>query len=247
MTDLEAGRSPGRLSPAYAPFDTKSTEITINPRLGFVRKVYGILTVQLVVTVIMCVLSMTTNFAQFQQNNIGLLWLSFAVNLVTMLMVFCCTSMARSVPTNYILLGIFTLSEAYMVSAICSVYDPEIVIMAAAMTAAMTFSLTLYACTTKTDVTIFGGTLFILGCGLLLLCLFSFIFPSKILTVFICVACICLYGVYLVYDTQLIVGDKRYELSVDDYIIGAIIIYVDIIVLFLRLLQLLSILRGDNN
>jgi len=119
--------------------------------------------------------------------------------------------------------------------------------MAAAMTAAMSFALTLYACTTKSDLTYYGGALFICGCGLLMLILFSLFFPSRLLEIIICVACIVLFGFYLIYDTQLITGGRRYELDIDDYIIGALIIYIDIIVLFLRILELLQLLSGRRN
>jgi FtsH-binding integral membrane protein len=42
----------------------------------------------------------------------------------------------------------------------------------------------------------------------------------------------------LVYDTQLIAGKGKLKLGVDDYIIGALIIYLDIILLFLELLKI---------
>jgi hypothetical protein len=43
---------------------------------------------------------------------------------------------------------------------------------------------------------------------------------------------------YLVYDTQLLVGGKRYELSEEEYVFGALSIYIDVIQIFLFLLQL---------
>jgi FtsH-binding integral membrane protein len=55
------------------------------------------------------------------------------------------------------------------------------------------------------------------------------------------------FGFYLIYDTQLIVGGKRYELDYDDYIIGALMIYIDIIALFVELLQILLSIFGNNN
>ena len=52
-----------------------------------------------------------------------------------------------------------------------------------------------------------------------------------------------IYGIYLIIDIQMIVG--RYgEMCYDDYIIGALIIYIDIICLFLRLLQLITLILG---
>lgn len=87
-----------------------------------------------------------------------------------------------------------------------------------------------------------GGLLFVLGMSLLLFGLFAFAFnqPNQTLNVVYCVCWAVLYGLYLIYDTQLIAGNKRFALSLDDYIIGALIIYIDIIGMFLKLLQLLG-------
>jgi len=128
-----------------------------------------------------------------------------------------------------------------LVSAVTTGYDPKVVIMAAVMTVAMTLALTLYACTTKTDITMKGSALFIALCGLCLLTIFGWFFPyNSIVSVIICVFTICLYGVYLIYDTQLIMGGKKHQLSMDDYIIGAMMLYLDIIVIFLEILSLLG-------
>merc|ERR1712039_1155852 len=49
-----------------------------------------------------------------------------------------------------------------------------------------------------------------------------------------------LFSFFIVYDTQLIVGGKhkKHQFSVDDYVFAAINLYLDIINLFLLLLQL---------
>jgi len=47
-----------------------------------------------------------------------------------------------------------------------------------------------------------------------------------------------LLGMFLIHDTQLIVGKGKWRLSMDDYIIGALILYIDIITIFLYLLAL---------
>eukprot|EP00331_Platyophrya_macrostoma_P026712 CAMPEP_0176445938 /NCGR_PEP_ID=MMETSP0127-20121128/24023_1 /TAXON_ID=938130 /ORGANISM="Platyophrya macrostoma, Strain WH" /LENGTH=186 /DNA_ID=CAMNT_0017831867 /DNA_START=108 /DNA_END=668 /DNA_ORIENTATION=+ len=176
------------------------------------------------------------------------LYVMLAVYFITMCMVFCCQSVARTVPTNYITLSVFTFSLSYIVAAICAMYTQEgfsyIVFEAAAITAAMTFGLTLYACTTKNDITYTGAALFIFSIGLLMLLIFGIFFVRvKWFYTLIVVCIVILYGFYLVYDTQLIIGGHSYQLTVDDYIIGAMMLYIDIIILFLRLLQLLSYLR----
>jgi len=52
-----------------------------------------------------------------------------------------------------------------------------------------------------------------------------------------------LFGIYLIYDTQLILGGKYDQLDLEDYILGALLLYSDIIGLFIQLLQLF----GNSN
>lgn len=49
-----------------------------------------------------------------------------------------------------------------------------------------------------------------------------------------------LFGIYLIIDTQMILGGKTIELSIDDYALAAMLLYIDIIQIFLYILQLLG-------
>jgi len=216
-------------------------------RLGFIRKVYGILSAQLLFTFFMCLIACSSDsFVQFQRNNIGLLFVAVILSIVIMITLMCFPAYAKKVPTNYVLLGVFTLCEAYIVSALCGHTDKRIVLMAASMTCFMTIALTVYACTTKTDFTVMGSLLFLGACILLLFSLFLMFFHSKILHLVICCFGVFLYSLYLIYDTQLIMGNKENGLDYDDYIIGALILYLDVINLFIYLLQLFRNLSGNN-
>ena len=230
----------------------KDTSFSVRKR--FVQKVYSIILFQLAITAGMSFWAMqtaTAGFGLMLRMNPWTLWMMLGISLVTMIMVFCSKNLARTVPTNYILLTIFTVSEAWMISFICAWYkiqgQGDIVLMAVLMTAGMTFALTLYACTTKTDFTMMGGALFIIAGVLLLFMIFELFTRNKVVHIVISVAVVALYGFYLIYDTQLIIGGRSHELSIDDYIIGAIIIYIDIITIFLRLLEILSLFSGNNN
>jgi FtsH-binding integral membrane protein len=45
-------------------------------------------------------------------------------------------------------------------------------------------------------------------------------------------------GILLIIDTQMIVGGERsFQISMDDYVLGALVLYVDIIRLFLYILR----------
>jgi hypothetical protein len=165
---------------------------------------------------------------------IGAIIISFIIEMMLI-----CTSFARRVPTNYILLLIFTLLEAFIFGHICSFYDTASVITASAITAAVTIALTLYAMFTKTDFTVCGQLFVVLCAVAFLLSIMSFFVSYKSpMHPFISGVFAIIYGLYLIVDTQMVLGKGEYSLSVDDYVVGALIIYVDIMMLFLQLLSI---------
>ena len=109
------------------------------------------------------------------------------------------------------------------------------------MTAAMTAGLTFYAMTTKTDFTLCAPFLMVIVFTSIMMSIMGLIFGFYMNT-FYCYFGVLLMSFYIVFDTQLIIGGKnrRYQLSEDDYIMGAIMLYMDIINLFLYILAILS-------
>ena len=220
----------------------------VEDRLGFIRKVYGILSVQLCLTAgSITAVKTVPGWSEGVQTPamfglaIGLIFVALIIECA----IFCCKSVARTSPTNYICLFVFTACQAFILSVICAPYPDSTVLAAAGMTALVTVALTFYACTTKTDFTMCGGLFLLLFVALIMLVLVSFFMSfaswwhpvlSAVLVVF--------YGLFLIYDTQLIAGGKKHELSYDDYIVGALLLYIDIIMLFLELLRLFG---GNNN
>ena len=79
-------------------------------RLNFIRKVYGILSVQLTLTAAcICAVKLIPGW----NSGIQALW-PFAlgailISIIVEIALICCRSVARKVPTNYILLLVFTL------------------------------------------------------------------------------------------------------------------------------------------
>lgn len=70
--------------------------------------------------------------------------------------------------------------------------------------------------------------------------LLSWVIYVPIIRTIIVIIVIILMSMWVIHDTQMIIGGKKvkYQLDVDDYIIGAIIIYSDIVTIFLYLLEL---------
>lgn len=229
-------------------FQNRMKDINLEMRLGFIKKVYGILSCQLLFTVAMCALSMTNNtFARFQMQHPGIFILFLILAIVLPCVIVCFQSTMRTVPYNYIILGSFTFAESYLVSYICSVTQPRLVFMAAFMTFGIVISLTVYAFKTETDFTMQGGLIYILSAMVFMLCIFGIFSNNKFLHVLICSVSILLFGLYLLYDTQLILGNKENTLDMEDYILASFMLYTDIVYLFLRLLELIQLLTGENN
>mmetsp|Transcript_31540 Transcript_31540/g.41769 ORF Transcript_31540/g.41769 Transcript_31540/m.41769 type:complete len:84 (+) Transcript_31540:491-742(+) len=77
--------------------------------------------------------------------------------------------------------------------------------------------------------------------GMILLCVCSmFLSFLEWWHPLVCSFIIVIYGLYLIYDVQLIAGGHQHSLSYDEYIVGAMVIYIDIMMLFIELLRLLG-------
>ena len=61
---------------------------------------------------------------------------------------------------------------------------------------------------------------------------------SGLWTFFIGLAVGSIFSVYLIIDTQLIMGARNQELSLDSHILGATLLYLDIINMFLYILSM---------
>ena len=102
--------------------------------------------------------------------------------------------------------------------------------------------LTVYAFFTKTDFTVCLSAIWILLGVMLLVGIFMFIFREcRTLHLIYCGLGLIVFSVYLLIDVQLILANKRYGLSIDDYVIGVLILYIDIIMIFMYILSLLSL------
>ena len=172
-------------------------------RIGFIRKVYGILSAQLLVTA--CISLIPTLNPQARLwigQNEAVIWTMFAVSIVTQCALLCFLNLARTVPYNYMLLFLFTGSEAYIVAFISSQYPADVVCQAAFMTAAVVIALTIYALRTKTDFSVYGGCLYILA-AVMFICSLALIFlpQNHWLTVLYSALGVILFGFYLIFDT----------------------------------------------
>ena len=237
-------KGPSEFPAADDPYATEglSKKLAGNARMGFVRKVFGILTAQLVLTAagVVGAVQGGQDYQDFYKRHIELIVIALVVYMVCLYALGCYKSVSRSVPINYILLFLFTGAMTYMVSGVVTLYEPKVVMIAAIMTAAMTVGLMLYAATTKEDFTLCGGIVWVLVIVVLVGIISSFYLQNRLVQIFLSCIMIILLSFFIVYDMQLILGDKRGKFEIDDYVFAAMMIYVDIIRLFLEILKLLG-------
>jgi len=227
------------------------TELSI--RQGFVRKVYSLLTVQLLITVVVGGIVMKHAVKMPKDTVVSLLLVSMACSMGMMCVFMCCPKVMRSFPLNYFLLFGFTLAEGVMVGFISAAHTKESVLIAAVLTTLIVAALTLFACQTSYDFTTWGPYLFsffilMLGFGMIM----SMVSMTTVhnspafhgLRLAMSAAGALLFSFYLIYDTQKIIGGKHeQQFSIDDYASAAICLYIDIIQLFIHLLRIF----GERN
>lgn len=134
-----------------------------------------------------------------------------------------------------------TLAEGAALGSICVYYDVMSVWIAAAICIGITAALTLFALQTRIDFTMMSGILFVFS-----LCFFiTFILCICVRSYWTYMAYggigALIFSIYIVYDTQLMLGGKhKYSISPEEYIFASLNLYLDIVNLFLYVLLLVN-------
>ena len=233
----------------YMPDDAK---FTVKLRNNFVRKVFSILAAQLLLTAALgCLFTLSASWQQWALNNT---WLGIAAGIAAiavMLVITCIPGMSQKVPMNYALLGTFTVLEALslgpLLAAVSVRIGAYVVVEAVVLTALVVVALTFVAFQTKYDFTswvsyVAVATMVMLGFGLL-----RMLFPaSRFVDNLYAMMGAGLCGVYLIMDMQMMLGKGRVQVSTDDYISAAMNLYVDVVMMFVYMLQLLTNSQRDD-
>uniref|UniRef100_A0A667YG70 Transmembrane BAX inhibitor motif containing 1a n=1 Tax=Myripristis murdjan TaxID=586833 RepID=A0A667YG70_9TELE len=218
---------------------------SLSVRHSFIRKVYMILASQLLVTTaIVAIFTFVEPVRYFVQRNQAVYWASFAVYFITHMVLVCCKGPRRKHPWNVILLLIFTLAMSYMTGAIASHYDTKAVFLALAITAIVCIVVTVFCFQTKVDFTKCQGLFCVLGIvmlvtGIITAIVLSFKYIPWLHMLYAAMGAI-VYTLFLAYHTQLLIGNRKHSISPEEYVFAALSIYVDIVQIFIFLLQIIG-------
>lgn len=216
----------------------------ISDRNLFIKKVYTILFTQLLFTISICGIFVSSDkIKTYVQSDEGqALFITSIIFLFVIMIILSCTNLHRKKPWNYILLSLFTIFLSYTLGLISSYYDTNTLLLAGGATMLVTLGLTLFAFQTKYDFTGLGPYLLSFLLVLIffgILCIF--IQDQIVNLVYSCLGAV-LFSFYIIFDTQLIIGgkNKRYTYGDEDYIFAALSLYLDIINLFLYILDIIN-------
>lgn len=213
-------------------------------RNGFIRKVYSLLALQLLTTTLIAApftLMDESVIIPWMAKNTWVMWVSLATTMLILITFACSPQLMRQVPINYFLLALFTITEGICIGFVSAMYTTQSVVLAFGIVTVVTFALTVFAFTTDLDLTksalpyLLAATVVMIVAGLVLM-----FFPSHTGMIIYSAIGALLFSVYLVFDTQMIIGGKTHasQFTVDDYVPATIALYIDIIQLFLYFLQL---------
>jgi FtsH-binding integral membrane protein len=219
--------------------DVASCELPV--RQLFIRKVYTLLLMQILATVLVgFAIRLSDSIRGFCFLNLWLFYVSLVGSIVTLIATM---FKARSYPSNVILLGTFTLFEAYGLGMACAFVESDVLVQALLLTFVIFIGLTAFAFQTKYDFISWQGAL---GMGLWALIGWGFVmmfFPHQSLAVEMIYSGLgaLIFSVYIIVDTQKIMRTAH----LDDEIPATISLYLDIVNLFLFILRLLQ--SRNNN
>ena len=215
--------------------------------MGFIRKVFGIIAVQMVWT-FFCAAS----GALFKQRidhvvrNPGMILLMLIGLIVSSLWLVWSEEARRSVPKNYILLGVFTFCEGFFFAGLTSRMDIQAVLMASSALAVITSSLFIMVWNLK-DFHLFHRAVFkcmfysiFIQLGLLITMIYMSIYKysGQEIQFYFSLVMVVVGCIYLCFDLLIIIMPKG--ISHEDYILAALLLYMDIAQLFWNLLILFS-------
>ena len=253
---MEPGQDPeqqklvGNESPKQSGVGYGNVEIDINQvyyqydsdklqRLRFIRKVYSTLLIQLILTAGVCSICMFIDSVRiYVINNIGLMIFGIIMSFIMLIILFC---VRNKRPINLICLIIWTLIEAYTIGVICGIYVEtgyqQAVIQAFILTILLFVALTIFTMQSKWDFSFLGVGLFACLWLLILWGLINIIFGFQLIWLYSLFGAIIFCG-FIIFDTWWMLrrGDMHSE---GDWILASINLYLDVVNLFLFLLQLL--------
>ncbi|KAF4114733.1 protein lifeguard 4 [Onychostoma macrolepis] len=218
-------------------YGTNVATASVHIRMDFLRKVYTILSLQIIITTAVSALFMFCNpIKNFVHESPALVLISAIGSLILLLAL---AVYRHQHPINLYLLFGFTLLESLSVATAVTFYEYSIVLQAFVLTSAVFLGLTAYTFQSKRDFSKLGASLF---AGLWILIIASFMrlfFYNDTMELVFAGAGALLFCGFIIFDTHLLM----HKLSPEEHVLASINLYLDIVNLFIYILRILDSMK----
>lgn len=262
-----------RASPSDFLMGTNVASSDVSIRAAFIHKVYGILALQLMLTIAACSCFMYVPPLRNFITGLGF-WAIVMLCIADAAVLVGCFLYKHRSPGNVTWLFAFTLVTSLLVARICAEYKAAglgvLILEALGLALGIFVVLSAYTLIWKKDFTLLRGMIFVALWAVIGSVVVNFVFGvgggkrSPFFCMIIACAGALLFSMYIVYDSTYIcslfvdsstnfsptfvsfisASKIMSKLSVDQYIEGTISLYLDVISLFLSVLNITSFLRN---
>lgn len=225
--------------------DLESQEgMTLRESKNFIFKVYICLLFQLICFFISVIISYIYNPRIFYLSDIGVSLATLSLFLVLLPIPFscCCEKYFAIFPFNVFILILFTLGVSYSVGIISCFTDNETVLLALGTTILDTLAMTIIGMFSFWEIYVsyFNQLICVIFVTIVGLCIINLFIVQPYLDYIISATFSVLFSSFIIFDTKLII-DRTYKVyKKEDFIIASINLYLDIINLFMCMIQCLS-------
>uniref|UniRef100_A0A5S6R3A6 Uncharacterized protein n=1 Tax=Trichuris muris TaxID=70415 RepID=A0A5S6R3A6_TRIMR len=209
-------------------------------RRGFLRKVFGLLAIQLSFTA-------AIDACFFYFPGLSALvrnweWMFNVGVVISIILLIAMHAYRRRYPHNILLMLLWTLSMAYTTGCVASMYEAAVVVETFFLTACAVVGLFVYTLQSRYPLSIRGSCLFVFLCVLVVGNIVQLFLQLASFELILGLAGAVLFSVFIVYDLNLLM----HKLSAEEYVVATCNLYLDILNLFVSLLRIMQQLRGKK-
>ena len=219
-------------------------------RKKFVRKTLFTFSLSLFTTLGFCIgFKNIPTIDTFIKSELGeaLYILSVSTTFFTMFVCLCCEDLLRKSPSKYIIYSLFVLAVSYSLGITSLYIRSDILYISIIITTGTTTSLILYSFIATRDFTEYYTYLVAIFMCLIFIGIVNIFFNNTIIQIVISGGGALFFACFIVFDMQMILGQKhiKYKYSIDDFILAAMSLYLDVINMFLYIIQFLTLTSSD--
>ena len=197
----------------------------------FIFKVYLHIFFELIICLTMIIFSFKIeSFHYFIISKKIVFYIMSIIAFITFINPFFFDYILKKWPYNYLYLFIFVFSASYIVCTIVSSFNPNLIKISGILLIFELIGLLVYSYINKSEeIDIYYGSSYMLLCLLFLGSIVYFFDKINIYKLFLIIFFIWIFGIFLIYDMNLIFEEKRRAFEENDYVLATMFIYIDII------------------